>query len=347
MILIRVDASQAIGVGHLMRCITIAKYFKSKNISVLFITKSSYIKKWILEEEFELVSIPFNATIEDELKIIDSIVRGKQVKAMLLDINNFTSFDNLNSYDFYLQQLKKLSLFLISFEDPHNCMHSADIVIIPYLDSEKLEIRKKKNTKYLLGIKYYVLRSEFLAVSPIIIKRKVKKILITMGGCDPNNITIKVLRSLNDSGLKLHLTIVISELFKETQTDLEKVLHNYKGSYSILKNIKNMAQIMSDSDIAIINSGLTKYETVSLGLPSIVISNNEYHSVLMNDFNKYKVLINLKEVNMLGNNQINEAVILLANNFQQRKQMSVLGKSLLDGNGVKRMFSEIPTEAIY
>lgn len=340
MILIRVDASQTIGLGHLMRCITIANYFQLKNICVLFITKSAKIKKRILEEGFELVLIPFNALIEEELKIIENIVMEKQVRAMLLDINNFTSFDNLDSYDFYLQQLKKLSLFLISFEDPHNCVHSADIIIIPYIDSEKLEIRKKEDVKYLLGIKYFVLRSEFLAVPPTIIKRKVKNILITMGGCDSNNITMKVLRSLSNSGLKLHLTIVISELFKETETDIEKVLHNFKGSYLILKNIKNMAQIMSDSDIAIINSGLTKYEAVSLGLPCVVISNNDYHSELMNDFNKYNVILHLGTVEKVKSNQISGAINFLSRDFKKRLQMAANGKSLIDGFGVERIFSE-------
>ena len=85
-----------------------------------------------------------------------------------------------------------------------------------------------------------------------------------------------------------------------------------------VKNIKNMAQIMSDSDIAIINSGLTKYETVSVGLPCIVISNNDYHSELMNDFNKDDVFIHLGAVEKLENNQIVKAVELLAKDFKKR-----------------------------
>jgi len=346
MLLIRVDASNTVGLGHLMRCITIADYFQSKKIRVLFLSRSEYLKDQMLNKRLELIIIPHNASIEDELKLIEQIVLEKRIHAMLLDVNNFNTFSNLESYDHYLQCLKKLSLFLISFEDPFNCVHSADIIIIPYLASDKLKIKKRQSAKYLLGLKYYILRPEFVNVKPTRINKNIKNVLITMGGCDPQNITAKVLDSLKDLDLKLNLTVVIGEMFQETEFKINDILHDYTGTYSVLKNVKDMAQLMSDSDIAIINSGLTKYETISVGLPSIVISNNQYHSELMSDFNKYNVLLHLGEADKIENNQITEAVEHLALDYKKRQQMSAAGKSLVDGMGVKRIFSEIPIKML-
>ena len=344
MLLIRVDASESVGLGHLMRCLTIAEHFLLKNIKVTVLTKSRNLKSLIINNSIELVLMPDDIKFEDELKTIESLVSKKKINLILLDVNNFHSFQSLDLYDYYLKCLKKFSLFLISFEDPHNCVHSSDIVIIPYLDSEKQQITKRENSKYLLGLKYYVLRSEFLVAKPAEIKKEIKNILITMGGCDNNNITLKVLESLNN--LNLSLTIILGKMFENIEPKIKNILNEYKGSYKIIKNTKNISKIMSESDIAIINSGLTKYETASLGLPSVVISNNDYHSELMKDFDKYNVILHLGTVNKLKNSLVLDSVNLLSKDFKKRQIMSANGKVLIDGYGVERIFSEIPKEII-
>lgn len=344
MLLIRVDASESVGLGHLMRCLTIAEHFLLKNIKVTVLTKSKNLKALIINNSIELVLMPDDIKVDDELKTIESLVSKKKINLILLDVNNFYSFQSLESYDYYLKCLKNLSLFLLSFEDPHNCVHSSDVIIIPYLDSEKQEITKRQNSKYLLGLKYYVLRSEFLAVKPVEIKKEIKNILITMGGCDNNNITLKVLESLNT--LNFNLTIIIGKMFKNIEPKIKNILDDYQGSYKLIKNTRNISKIMSESDIAIINSGLTKYETASIGLPSVVISNNDYHSELMKDFDKYNVILHLGTVDKLKNSVILDSVNLLSKDFKKRQIMSANGKVLIDGYGVERIFSKIPKKII-
>lgn len=344
MILIRVDASLSIGLGHLLRCVSIAEYLKSIDKKVLFLSKTGYLKKLISDNGFDLILLDQNISIEDELTEIERIINDKIISTVLLDINNFYSFTDLRSYEYYLGQLKTLKLYLISFEDPYNCVHTSDIIVIPYLASDKQGLATKENTKYLLGLKYYVLRSEFLNVNPIKILRKTRSLLITMGGADPKNITMKVLNSLKDLKMKLNLKIVISDLYQLKEEDINSLLHNYPGDYSIIRNADNMARLMAESDIAIINSGLTKYETLSVGLPTVVISNNDYHSELMEDFDNYNVIIHLGEVDKLDDKKILDAAISLATNYKVRLQMSERGKSLLDGHGVERIIAEIPAE---
>lgn len=344
MILIRVDASLSIGLGHLLRCISIAEYLRSIDKKVLFLSKTEYLETLILNKGFDLILLDQNINIEDELAETEKIINDKIIRTVLLDINNFYSFNDLKSYEYYLCQLKTLKLYLISFEDPYNCVHTSDIIVIPYLASDKQGLATKENTKYLLGLKYYVLRSEFLNVNPIKIRRKTHNLLITMGGADPKNITMKVLNSLKDLRIKLNLKIIISDLYQVKEKEIHNLLHSYPGNYSIIRNADNMARLMSESDIAIINSGLTKYETISVGLPTIVISNNDYHSELMEDFDNYNVIIHLGEADKLDGKKILDTVNSLANNYKIRLQMSEKGKSLLDGHGVERIFAEIPVE---
>jgi UDP-2,4-diacetamido-2,4,6-trideoxy-beta-L-altropyranose hydrolase len=251
---------------------------------------------------------------------------------MILDVNNYNTFKDLNEYCHYLKGLKKLFLFLVSFEDFKVYPPISDMVIIPYVGAEKLNLHEEKNCIYMLGPKYFVLREEFLKVKHVIIRNKIKNILVTMGGSDSEGITLEVLRVLCDTELDISLKVIIGGLSQIDDAEIKNALNTYKGSYSIIRDVNNMAQIMSESDIAIINSGLTKYETSAVGLPSIVISNNKYH---------------LGPESEVKKDQISEAVAYLVNDYEKRQKMSNAGKSLIDGNGVARIFSEIPRELIY
>ena len=344
--LIRVDASEKIGVGHVMRCLSMADFFKSKNINTIFLSRSDQIERQIINRGFKIKILPELSTIVDELSFIKFLMIEKKIKVILLDINNYDTFRDFDTYQLYLKNLRKLPLFLVSFEDFSDYPYTSDIVIIPYLGAENIKLHHKSDCKYLLGPKYFPLREEFGKVKPVTVK-KVEMILVTMGGSDSEGITLKVLKALGDTELDVSLKVVIGALAQIGDAAVRNVLNSYKGLCSIIRDANNMAELMSGSDIAIINSGLIKYETSAVGLPSIVISNNTYHSKLMNDFSEYGTALHLGPGNEVKNSQISEAVINLINDYEKRQQMSNSGKSLIDSNGVDRIFSEIPRGLFY
>jgi len=340
--LIRMDASKKIGAGHLMRCLSIAEFFKSKNINAMFLSRSRQVERHIINRGFEVEIIPENFTIADELNSIKFLMIEKKIKVILLDINNYVTFKDFNTYNLYLENLRRLSLFLVSFEDFKDYPYTSDIVIIPYFGAENIKLRNKSDCKYLIGPKYFVLREEFMKVKPVTVRNKIGSILVTMGGSDLEGITLKVLEALGSTELGISLKLVIGTLSQTNDVAIMNSLSTYKGSYSIIRDVNNMAELMSKSDIAVVNSGLTKYETSAVGLPSIIISNNEYHSELMNDFAKYDTVRHLGSVNKVNKHQIAEEIICLAKDYKKRLQMSEAGKLLIDGKGVDRIFSEIP-----
>lgn len=172
--LIRVDASEKIGVGHVMRCLSIADFFKSKNINPIFLSRSDQIERQIINRGFELKILPEICTIVDELSFIKFLMIENKLKVILLDINNYDTFRDFDMYQLYLKTLRKLSLFLVSFEDFRDYPYTSDIVIIPYLGAQNIKLHHKSDCKYLLGPKYFALREEFLKVKPVTVKKKSK-----------------------------------------------------------------------------------------------------------------------------------------------------------------------------
>jgi UDP-2,4-diacetamido-2,4,6-trideoxy-beta-L-altropyranose hydrolase len=344
---IRVDASNKIGAGHLIRCLAIADFLKTKNINAIFLSRSENIKQQIINRGFKVELLSADSTIEEEYCFIKSFKIENKIKFIIVDINNYNTFKDRKEYHLYLKSLKKLSLFLISLEDFKNYPYPADIVVIPYFGFEGIKLYDRSDCKYLLGPKYFVLRKEFLKAKPVIVRNKINNILITMGGSDSEGITLKVLKALNIAELDVNLKLIIGGLSQIDDDAVSKSLRNYKGTYSVMRSVNNMAELMSKSDIAVINSGLTKYETSALGLPGIVISNNEYHSNLMDDFAEYNSVWHLGPVNDVSKLEIVEAVTSLAKDSKKRSDMAEAGRLLIDGNGINRIFSEIPRELFY
>ena len=95
---------------------------------------------------------------------------------------------------------------------------------------------------------------------------------------------------------------------------------------------------MALADLAIINSGLTKYETLSMGLPSVVISNHPLHVEIMDDFEKEtEALIHLGYGKELSISKLSQEIRNIIGDYQSREKMSEKGKELIDGLGLKRL----------
>jgi UDP-2,4-diacetamido-2,4,6-trideoxy-beta-L-altropyranose hydrolase len=107
-----------------------------------------------------------------------------------------------------------------------------------------------------------------------------------------------------------------------------------------------MAELMNESQLAITNSGLTKYELAIMGLPAIVISNNGEHADLMADFAIYGTLVHLGNNEEVMEENILCAVTALMKDEIKREKMSNAGRQLVDGKGIKRIFNCIPGKMI-
>ena len=323
-----------------MRCLNFASHALGEGVKLVFLTCTSSAKTVIDDKGFECI---LTKKYKDVFKEIKSLKNKKNAKVILLDINYCSTIEQKHEYFYFLQQLKTLGLFLITFEDLSSDVFPADIVVIPYLGAESHKFQKKKESQYLLGPKYFPVREEFLKINinqtP---KENVKTILVTMGGSDPNQITKKVVKALSNLKLNVHLIIVLGYLSQLSCVQVKALLSNYGGSYKVIKDAKNMAKLMNESQLAITNSGLTKYEMANMGLPTIIITNSREYNTLMDDFASYGTAVCLGSNDDVTVESILKSVWQLINDRKKRKKMSSLGKQLVDGQGSERIFNYIP-----
>lgn len=332
---IRVDASERIGLGHLGRCLLFADFIKKKGFFVVFITEQPLSQNIIKSKNFQCLKI----NKEDNIERPDFAKRYKSF-VMIADVNTDAIFKNKQDYFNYLDNLRKGAKLLITLEDLVDYPYCSDVAIVPYCGATNLKLKSNCSTKYLLGTDYFALRGEFNN-NNFIVQKSAKKILITMGGGDPEQITQKVLKSIRQLETSCDVTVVLGKASKISIKDINKIMCNYKTIVTVLCDVESMSTLMLNCDIAITNSGLTKYELTALGVPSIIISNNKQQAVYSEDFSSYGSSIHLGDISIVSEKNIRESCVNLMRNYKLRLNMSEKGKRLVDGNGLNKIWKAI------
>ena len=136
-----------------MRCMDFANHASRKGVNPVFLTRTSSAKEVIDARGFECILIAKN--YKHAFKEIKRLKNNHNAKVILLDINYCSTIEQRHEYFDFLKELKTLDLFLITFEDLSSEVFPADIVIIPYVGAESLNIQKKVGSQYLLGPNFF------------------------------------------------------------------------------------------------------------------------------------------------------------------------------------------------
>jgi len=287
-VVIRADASLQMGTGHIMRCLTLAEALKKKGAEVEFIcrTHEGNLVERIEQQGFKTHVLPLNqnAVTDDGLYGPKWLGASQQEDAELcLLILGKTKPDWLIVDHYSLDQawqsvLAECFSKLMVIDDLANRKHQCDVLLDQTYGRKESDYAGlvPKNSQLLLGSEYALLRPEFAEWREFSLQRRItpsfKKLLITMGGVDPDNVTGELLEVLKGCCLPRELEINI--VMGETAPHLDSVkqqaeLLPYKAN--VMVNVDNMAEVMAKSDLAIGAAGATTWERCCLGLPMVMV----------------------------------------------------------------------------
>lgn len=331
MIVFRVDGYPELGLGHITRCLSLAEKLKEKNIESIFLTKN-YPEpvKEILNNGYNSKVIPQKLNEKEEINLVLKNLDSLESKAIITDMPYVS--------DDYLKALKNRGSFLVSIDDLGSKNFSSDMVIAGYLSCRLETYNLSPHSKLYLGVKYLILRKEFETAhrTKRKIKEKANKILVSLGGADWENLTLKVAQALNDIKKELEITIVQGPLYQHREK-LKKFLTKSKQDFLVKLNVRNMAELMLSSDIAFTAGGETSYELAATGTPSINISQSKHQVINAREEAKKGFLINLGLGKQVSKKKILKTTEELSENYKLRQTMSKKGRQLVDGGGAERV----------
>ncbi|MCK5428741.1 MAG: UDP-2,4-diacetamido-2,4,6-trideoxy-beta-L-altropyranose hydrolase, partial [Anaerolineales bacterium] len=265
---IRVDAGPQIGTGHLMRCLALAQGWRDSGGSVTFITtcQNNDLLHRIKDQEF-------NARILKHQ--YPDPLDWKHTQSMLPDSGNaWIVLDGYHFDEVYQQRIRDAGHPLLVIDDTVHLKHYyADIILNQNLAAEKLSYETEPSTRLLLGTKYALLRKEFLACRrrqteiPTIGRR----LLVSLGGSDSDNHTLKVIHSIQLVDISDLEAIVVIGPSNPHMTELETAIEQSPASIRLIRNANNMPDLMTWADMAISSAGTTTWELLFLGIPSLFL----------------------------------------------------------------------------
>ena len=296
-ILFVVSGYQEIGLGHVYNTLLIANDILNHNIEFLVDDKSQLAYEKISSKNYTVHRQEHDNIIEDIKLLNPDIV-----------IN-----DKLDTEATYIINLKSIGIKIINFEDLGEGAKEADLVI------NAIYPEKEIFPNHYFGHEYFILRDEFMLSSPRIILKDVQNILLTFGGVDPNNYTLKVLESIytycNENQINISVVAGFGYQHYDTLTAFDRI--------TIYKNASNISEHMKKANIIFTSAGRTTYEIASLNVPAIVLAQNERELSHFFASEEYG-FTNLG----LGYNVSNEEVLKifsnLTNNYEARKQIGTL-----------------------
>ncbi len=297
-VVFRVDGSQKLGMGHVMRCLALARNMRQHQKRCVFVVKnlSSQITKIIQGYGMVIELLPGEMNLKDDAAATVAVAQKIKAEVIITDLANSWVVKRYKQMPQYVQALKGGGCWVVGFDGLDADSLAAkvaldyDVLVMPYSDAKMYMYKKSPGTKFLLGLKYFVLAPELMdaAKKRKSVNKQVKTILVTLGGGNVAEKTRSALSILRKTKLEAEIKAI--------------------GTNNRRVSAKKMSKLLSWADLVITGKGLTKYEAAALGCPVIIASK-----------------------------QLQQNVIQLAGNWPARKKLSAHGKRLVDGFGMKRL----------
>lgn len=331
------EASEQIGMGHLMECLAIADLFQRQRSGIYFII-NPYPPA---EELLSYKNIPYGVLpIAQPEKICRRIKRCLEGNRVVVNHRN-VSFSGLKI-------LKEERFKVIVIDQLGNKTITCDLLINRSIVPEWLRYSfVGRRPKCCFGTRFSVLRNEF-----IVLRRKKrfftkdkKTVLVSMGGVDRTGATFRIMQALMLLKGPVNKEIILGMGFAHIER-FRKIYKNIKEPYfNFVHAADNLAERMQKADVVISAGGNTLYEMACLGVPGVVLWEDAHEDIQGRAFEKAGTVIHLGNGLTAPISKIRDSVASLLGDVDRRAQMSRCGKKLVDGKGINRIFKTIAESA--
>ena len=336
-LLFRTDGSRTMGTGHVMRCVALAQAWQDAGGRAVFAMADTTtgIQARLAAESCEVRSVSCAAGSEQDSA--QTIALGREVVAEWIVVDGYQFLAD------YQRALKAAGFKVLFLDDYGHATHySADLVLNQNAyANEKMYAGREPYTRLLLGTDYCLLRREFSSwrgwkreIAPI-----GTKILVTMGGSDPENFTTVVVEALCHLG-NIEATIVVGSSNPHFD-NLERLTSRCGTRFRLLNSVENMPELMAWADLAIAGAGTTCWEMCLLQLPMALVDLAENQKPIAGVLDTLGAAIHMGTARNMPDDEIEKQVVSLLGSETKRAALSGRCGKLVDGRGTERVLGEL------
>jgi UDP-2,4-diacetamido-2,4,6-trideoxy-beta-L-altropyranose hydrolase len=328
---IRADAGARMGVGHVMRCLALAQAWKLRGGRVVLLThaEAPALIQRLRDEGLELQPLlAAQGSLEEAAEVVN-LAAEYPAKWLVLDGYHFTPD--------YRAALKVSGLRLLIIDDLADTdLSAADILLNQnaYATAQMYPVA----SRLLLGSQHALLRREFLpwrsqrGAEP----EEAREVLITLGGGDPDNVTLRVLHLL--AGMterRLVLKVIVGSANPHVESLRAALPMNHE--IEVLVNPPNLPELMSRAHVAISAAGSSCWELACLGLPMLLIITADNQRGVAARLEELGLAVCLGWHEDFPKQDTLECLRDFLEDAPRRRRMSEEARLLVDGRGAGRV----------
>lgn len=300
-VVFRADASVAIGSGHIMRCLTLAAVLRQQGHDCHFVCREhpGHLLDVIAKQGFSVAILPASDRLPEIHPTAHAAWLGstqQQDAAACIPILQAAACDWLVVDHYALdatweQALRPHCRRIMVIDDLADRTHDCDVLLDQTLGRSAQDYAAwvPATCRLLTGSQYALLRPEFAQWRTQSLQYRrahsggLQQLFINMGGVDKDNHTGRVLAALAAAAHRLPENMSLTVVMGATAPHLAAVQQQAQTlpwPVAVRVNAHNMAELMSQADLAIGAAGSSAWERCCLGLPSVmvVLADNQ-HSI--------------------------------------------------------------------
>lgn len=165
-------------------------------------------------------------------------------------------------------------------------------------------------------------------------------LLVTMGGSDPLELTLRCARALAELDPVFRARFVIGPGV-ENRSALAKQIVALRSHFETIEGADDLATEFARADLALAAFGVTAYELAAFGVPALYLCLTDDHAMSASAFEQAGIGASLGVAEDVNDPDIAQAVLSLLGSPSRRREMRSAGLMTIDGGGPARIAADL------
>jgi UDP-2,4-diacetamido-2,4,6-trideoxy-beta-L-altropyranose hydrolase len=347
----RADASSRMGTGHVMRCLALATELQARGVPSTFICRqhTGNLIAALRDRSLTVSVLPAPTTIatlvEENYAAWLGVSQGEDAAQTLDALRggnpDWLVVDHYGLDVEYERLVQACGARLLVIDDLANRPHDCDVLLDQNYSKDggrRHAGLRPERCELLAGPRYALLAPEYASYRQTERVRDgiVRRVLVYFGGADPSDMTGQALTALSAPEFR-HLAVDLVIGINHPRREALHAQADARPLTCVHGSRPHLADLMVRADLAIGAGGVTTWERMCLGLPSIVVSIAENQRPTNEALAAAGLIEYIGGVESAGAARMREALGPLLGNRDRLTAFSWRGQRLVDGGGVSRV----------
>jgi UDP-2,4-diacetamido-2,4,6-trideoxy-beta-L-altropyranose hydrolase len=352
--LLRTDATPAIGSGHVMRCLCLADALRLRGAEAVFLSRGlpQHLRELVVSHGHGLIDLPpLSAPTPGLPEAVwpESLQRedADQVRAAAGAPAHWLVVDHYGLDASWEQAARSCAGSVMAIDDLGR-NHSCDLLLDQNAHEDAAGLYQRclsAGAQGLFGPRYVLLRPEFaqLRASARVRDGDVHEILVFLGGMDTGNATGRVLDALQGIRPPECIVNVVIGAAHPAREAVESMAAQHAWLHCHVQT-ERMASLCASADLAIGAGGTATWERCALGLPAVALCLAPNQQLLLHGAARHGLVYATPPD--LDTAALQRHIAAVIDNPGLRNHLSRAGMEQVDGLGTRRVVARLLAQQV-